>query len=99
MKTHRQCELCGNNRNLEIHHIIPRSLGGTNEIDNLIVICNVCHARLTPRGLLTKLGLQKLDSDCKRRCKKFYTTLDAYNGHLTVDDVFDVFDDVFDLKG
>ena len=53
------CELCGNDRNLEIHHIIPLCAGGSTSVDNLIVICGVCHAKLTPRSELTKLGMRK----------------------------------------
>jgi len=34
------------NRDLDIHHIIPRSLGGTNHIDNLITLCERCHQNL-----------------------------------------------------
>jgi 5-methylcytosine-specific restriction endonuclease McrA len=29
--------------NLHIHHIIPRCMGGSNKIDNLITLCEECH--------------------------------------------------------
>ena len=54
-----QCELCGSKRNLEAHHIIPVSVGGPDESDNLIVVCGSCHSKLTPKGVLTKMALQK----------------------------------------
>ncbi|MBU8871158.1 MAG: HNH endonuclease, partial [Gemmatimonadales bacterium] len=40
-----QCQRpgCGNTRFLEVHHIIPRSRGGTNEITNLACVCSSCH--------------------------------------------------------
>lgn len=39
------CEKCGNeNYNiLQIHHILERSKGGTDELSNLLVLCPNCH--------------------------------------------------------
>ena len=51
-----RCELCGSRRGLEAHHIIPVVCGGADSDDNLICVCQCCHARLTPRSLLTKIG-------------------------------------------
>ena len=31
---------------LEIHHIVPRVEGGSNELSNLILVCRNCHARV-----------------------------------------------------
>lgn len=58
LQGHSCCELCGNKRNLEVHHIIPVVCGGSDCVDNLIVVCGVCHAKLTPKKELTKIGLQ-----------------------------------------
>jgi hypothetical protein len=43
-----RCQVPGCNcrRNLHIHHIIPRSHGGSDEPANLIVLCEKCHLRL-----------------------------------------------------
>jgi len=38
------CALCERPGVIHIHHVRPRSLGGTNELDNLIALCPVCHA-------------------------------------------------------
>lgn len=54
-----RCELCGCVRNLEIHHIIPTVCGGPDIEENKIVLCDVCHFKLTPKGLLTKIGMAK----------------------------------------
>ncbi len=27
----------------EIHHVIPTALGGSNRLDNLVLLCNPCH--------------------------------------------------------
>ena len=50
----RRCSRCGDIRNLQIHHILPLSLGGTNSIDNLEVVCTDCHERLHGREFHTK---------------------------------------------
>ena len=53
MEQRKCCELCGSQRGLELHHIIPKSLGGTDELENLILICRKCHSLLTPRSILS----------------------------------------------
>lgn len=63
LREHHCCELCGDTRNLEVHHIIPVVCGGSNDINNLIVICGACHAKLTPKNELIKLGIQKAHAD------------------------------------
>ncbi|MCL6611200.1 MAG: HNH endonuclease [Peptococcaceae bacterium] len=40
-----RCRGCGTTRHLEIHHIIFRSQGGTDEISNLVTLCRRCHQR------------------------------------------------------
>lgn len=44
------CQVCGHvgtedsvSRGMEVHHIMPRVLGGTNEPDNLTTLCESCH--------------------------------------------------------
>ena len=39
---------------LYIHHLLPLSNGGSNSIDNLIVLCKVCHGYVH-RGNIEKL--------------------------------------------
>lgn len=60
------CAACGSTINLQYHHLIPRSLGGSDDETNLITLCGECHAKahgiqadwrhseLTRRGLATK---------------------------------------------
>lgn len=59
MSENARCELCGGLRGLDVHHIIPKVCGGSDRIDNLIVICSGCHGKLTPKSELTKIGLEK----------------------------------------
>ena len=37
------CASCGSKDDLEIHHIVPLALGGTDRITNLIPLCHRCH--------------------------------------------------------
>ncbi|GAA3880589.1 HNH endonuclease [Haloarcula argentinensis] len=37
------CVKCGSGCDIEVHHIIPRSQGGQNEIENLTSLCHSCH--------------------------------------------------------
>lgn len=62
--------------------------------ENMIVACGSCHAKLTNRSLIIKIGLQskKYFNDCK---KQFYIKLlkEYEQGNLTVVDVLDIFDE------
>lgn len=39
-----RCALCDNTKYIQIHHIIQRSRGGSDEMQNLITLCADCHA-------------------------------------------------------
>ena len=46
LKRDRKCQLCGAGPDvgpLQVDHIVPRSQGGTNDIDNLQVLCAICN--------------------------------------------------------
>tara|TARA_A100001515_G_scaffold135117_1_gene125802 strand:- start:337 stop:735 length:399 start_codon:yes stop_codon:yes gene_type:complete len=40
------CAFCGTKENLQIHHIIPISLGGTDDKTNLLTACSKCHEKI-----------------------------------------------------
>ena len=40
------CQRCLQNPAQSIHHLIPRSLGGRDTIENLVALCNKCHDRV-----------------------------------------------------
>jgi 5-methylcytosine-specific restriction endonuclease McrA len=40
---------CGTSRFLELHHLVPRRLGGAATIDNLVTLCRRCHRFLHTR--------------------------------------------------
>lgn len=39
-----RCALCDSETGLQIHHVVPRSQGGTDYAQNLITLCWKCHA-------------------------------------------------------
>ena len=43
----RQCAFCGTDKELEEHHMIPLSMGGTNDELNLVFLCKDCHKAVT----------------------------------------------------
>lgn len=73
-----RCELCGGRRNLEVHHIIPKSCENDyidlDIEDNLIVLCGRCHAMLTPRSVLCKYGISRT-KERNERIKESYKTV------------------------
>ncbi len=40
---------CGSAHFLDVHHVIPRERGGTNDRDNLITLCAGCHRMIHER--------------------------------------------------
>jgi len=54
-----QCQApgCGRTRFLEVHHIKPRHLGGTNKPENLTTLCGSCHRLWHEQGGRADLGL------------------------------------------
>ena len=38
-----RCALCDSPRGIQIHHVIERTQGGTNEPQNLVTLCMYCH--------------------------------------------------------
>ena len=44
MKTN-HCVACSVTENLQHHHLVPRSLGGSDDESNLITLCEGCHAK------------------------------------------------------
>ena len=43
-----ECGNCHATRNLHVHHVVPLSKGGTNNLSNLRTLCEDCHKRLHP---------------------------------------------------
>jgi hypothetical protein len=45
------CCLCGGLHPMELHHVIPKVHGGTDESNNIISICIPCHMRVHEFGI------------------------------------------------
>ena len=54
-----QCPGCDHTGYLEIHHIVPRSKGGTNDAGNLICLCSGCHKLVHESKLDCKVMLAR----------------------------------------
>jgi hypothetical protein len=50
------CQLCGRRHGLQIHHLRPRSWGGTDNISDLAAVCTTCHPALVPHGPYALVG-------------------------------------------
>lgn len=40
-----KCKYCGSTKKLEIDHIVPLAKGGTNDLENLQILCKTCNSR------------------------------------------------------
>lgn len=72
-----KCRLCGYAKDLIVHHITPKVMGGKSELENLLTVCNYCHKFLhynpmfrheTRNNLseLTKLGMKNAVANGKQ---------------------------------
>jgi len=37
-------------KELHVHHVVPRSEGGTNDLSNLVTLCSRCHSVQDAKG-------------------------------------------------
>lgn len=51
---------CAHTRFLEVHHVVSRAQGGSNDAENLITLCAACHRLWYERGLGWQRPLEKL---------------------------------------
>lgn len=45
-KDHRQCQECGSAQQLQVHHIRYPEVWGEERMEDLITLCDSCHAKL-----------------------------------------------------
>ena len=57
LKAQGQCEKCGSRHALQIDHIYPKALGGSDSAENLRLLCRSCNQRAAIRSM----GLRKMD--------------------------------------
>ena len=57
------CQICkAKNTRLEVHHIVYRSKGGTDDLDNLVTLCEDCHKKIHNGIIVFNKKLKKLSS-------------------------------------
>ena len=72
-----KCQYCGSTKNLTIDHIIPRSRGGEDTWQNLVVACNPCNTRKSDKLLEeTNLNLKTIP---RQPINKMLFSLDRAN--------------------
>lgn len=77
LNNHKCCQKCGRTIDLEVHHIKPRSQGGTDDLENLQVLCGICHNDIHRynKSELTKKGIKKAKH---KKCEPLISKLDFY---------------------
>jgi hypothetical protein len=77
------CVACGaahgDGINLEHHHLVPKSKGGTDAASNLITLCHVCHGKA--HGMV-RHDIRKLTKDALARVKASGKKLGGYRGPM-----------------
>jgi len=63
-----RCVTCGGGKYLEVHHILPRMMGGNNKFSNLETLCKTCHLR-------THLNIEKKFTDEYKRVHSIKTKI------------------------
>lgn len=68
IRDEQQCQICRTGLpvpfgRLEVHHIIFRSQGGSDNMENLVTLCDLCHAIIHEHMGAAWLGLSKLSPD------------------------------------
>ncbi len=82
------CRLCGDWKrkvyletgavveDIHAHHIIPRSQGGPDTMENLITLCDLCHGVVTPNWWRW-FGIEKIENG-KFKMTELKETFDSY---------------------
>ena len=85
-----KCQICGGKDvRLEVHHIVCRSHGGSNRMDNLITLCSDCHGKIH-NG---EMGFKK-----EVKSFKYASYMNVMRKRL-IDSLKSIYDDVFETFG
>ncbi len=66
----KKCEHCGSTQNLQVHHILPVADGGTDDPENLRVLCETCHKETHKYGQPLNRRLRRAMEKRKRMDEK-----------------------------
>lgn len=82
LRDNNTCQMCGiKNSKIEVHHITPKRLNGTDSLKNLISLCPACHKRVTGKEmeytetLYSKIDGKNIRFDYSQRCMQGKTYL------------------------
>ena len=64
---HKYCVACGSIDELHDHHLVPRSVGGSDDEKNIITLCNPCHGKI--HGITKEWNLTKLTKEALQQKK------------------------------
>jgi len=64
------CRLCGAKENLHVHHIIPVSKGGGDNLGNLVTVCRECHSKVEGTKRFQKSEYLEQMKKLKKKGKK-----------------------------
>ena len=76
----RECVFCGSTDQLKTDHLIPKSRGGSDSDDNLVLSCIKCNSSRNNKGIFQWLGLKDKDNLHKLVVGKYLKEL--YDLHL-----------------
>ncbi len=84
------CIYCGKEDNLTVEHILPRSCGGEDITDNVVMVCKMCNCSKGGRRLYEWRGLDDKDHHhriAEGKYLKYLYSLHEKRGTLDVNDV------------
>lgn len=92
----KKCVLCGATDNLELHHIKPKSMGGSDAPENLVLLCSTHHKLLHSSGQVKKasayipydLWVAYKEYELEQAKKGIKTTLNGLICELLMDRLF-----------
>ncbi len=58
----KECVFCTSVDNLQVDHLIPRSRGGMDVSDNVVLSCQPCNVTRGDKGIFEWLGLKRKDN-------------------------------------
>jgi len=86
---HEDCEEKIDDSNSEIHHIIAIEDGGDDSLNNLALICNNCHLKISQHNQLAKVKIEQCNQLLRRnpemlffRRKKLENSIKFYENEL-----------------
>ena len=68
--TGHQCANCGGQATHK-HHIVPKSLGGTDNLSNLVSLCEICHGKVHSQNFTNHRALQKVGIEKAKKLGKY----------------------------